>query len=79
MNHSPILFGYPNHVGRPLLLSQAKGFSQLRTDNQSYSQRVQLPISRLVQYSAITTFVTFGVVKSLLFGFQMVGLSSSIK
>ena len=40
MNHSPILFGYPNHVGRPLLLSQAKGFSQLRTDNQSYSQRV---------------------------------------
>lgn len=40
MNHSPVLFGYPNHMGRPLLLSQAKGFSQLRSDNQSYSKQV---------------------------------------
>ena len=38
--NSPILFGYPNHMGRPLLLSRAKGFSQLRSDNSSYSAKV---------------------------------------
>ncbi len=40
MNHSPVLFGYPNHMGRPLLISQAKNFSRLRSDNQAYSKEV---------------------------------------
>jgi len=41
MDHSPILFGYPNHMGRPLLISAAKSsFAILRSDNSSYSREL---------------------------------------
>ena len=40
MNQSPRLFGYPNHMGRPLLISDAKKFATLRSDNSNYSRTV---------------------------------------